>query len=120
MPCTSGTPCARRAAPEAGGPGGDVPRVPGERRYDGVRAHRPARHRRGGGGGGGGSVGHASGRRIAGLLGTRKADLSDADFAHMRKVNGYVHRHLAQRPDGDVADSAWCRSSVNWGHAPEK
>ncbi len=45
------------------------------------------------------SVGHASGRRIVGLLRKKKSDLSDDDYRHMRKVVGYVHRHRAQRPD---------------------
>src|SRR5689334_2092173 len=39
------------------------------------------------------SIGHASGRRIVGLLRTKKAALSDEDYAHMRKVVGYVARH---------------------------
>ncbi|MGW6055973.1 DUF3140 domain-containing protein [Streptomyces sp. NPDC055189] len=68
--------------------------------------------------GNGESVGHASGRRIVGLLEKKKADLTDADVAHMRKVVGYVHRHLEQRPDGDVTDTPWRYSLMNWGHDP--
>lgn len=68
--------------------------------------------------GGGESTGHASGRRIVDLLRTKKADLSDADLAHMRKVVGYVHRHLAQRPAGDVTATPWRYSLMNWGHDP--
>lgn len=68
---------------------------------------------------GGESVGHASGRRIVRLLRTRQADCSDADFEHMRKVVGYVHRHLAQRPAGDVTDTPWRHSLMNWGHDPQ-
>ncbi|WP_306212178.1 DUF3140 domain-containing protein [Actinoplanes sp. RD1] len=70
--------------------------------------------------GGGESVGHDSGRKIVKLLHTRKADLSDQDEAHMRKVVGYVHRHLAQRPQGDVKDTKWRYSLMNWGHDPLK
>ena len=66
------------------------------------------------------SVGHDSGRKIIKILRTKKADLSDADEAHMRKVVGYVHRHLAQRPNGDVEDTAWRYSLMNWGHDPLK
>jgi hypothetical protein len=69
---------------------------------------------------GGESVGHASGRRIVGLLRTRQSDLTDDDVAHMRKVVGYVHRHLEQRPTGDVTGSKWRYSLMNWGHDPEK
>ncbi|CAL9351611.1 DUF3140 domain-containing protein [Streptomyces griseomycini] len=69
---------------------------------------------------GGESVGHASGRRIIDLLSTKKDDLSDDDIAHMRKVVGYVHRHIKQRPDGDVTDTPWRHSLMNWGHDPLK
>lgn len=71
-------------------------------------------------GGDGESTGHRSGRRIVEILQTRKDDLGDDDVAHMRKVVGYVHRHLAQRPDGDVTDTTWRHSLMNWGHDPTK
>lgn len=70
--------------------------------------------------GGGESTGHASGRRIVDLLRTTKDDLTDSDLAHMKKVTGYVSRHLAQRPDGDVKDTPWRYSLMNWGHDPLK
>ncbi|SEQ14473.1 DUF3140 domain-containing protein [Streptomyces radiopugnans] len=70
--------------------------------------------------GGGESTGHASGRRIVELLRTSRSDLSDDDVAHMRKVNGYIKRHLAQRPSGDVTDTTWRHSLMNWGHDPLK
>ncbi|WP_433794283.1 DUF3140 domain-containing protein [Actinoplanes sp. CA-252034] len=66
------------------------------------------------------SVGHDSGRKIVQILGKKKIDLTDADERHMRKVIGYVHRHTAQRPDGDVSDSRWRHSLMNWGHDPLK
>ena len=68
--------------------------------------------------GGGESTGHASGRRIIELLNAKKSDLSDDDYAHMRKVVGYVRRHSAQRPKGDVEDTHWRYSLMNWGHDP--
>ena len=72
-------------------------------------------------GGSGESTGHESGRRIVELLHTRKADLSDDDLAHMRKVHGYVQRHLAQRPaKEDLETSKWRYSLMNWGHDPLK
>jgi hypothetical protein len=64
------------------------------------------------------SVGHASGRRIVCLLRTDLADLTEDDYRHMRKVVGYVHRHLAQRPVGDVTKTRWRYSLLNWGHDP--
>ncbi|WP_067498330.1 DUF3140 domain-containing protein [Actinoplanes sp. TFC3] len=66
------------------------------------------------------SVGHDSGRKIIEILHTKKGDLSEADEAHMRKVVGYVHRHLAQRPSGDVKETKWRYSLMNWGHDPLK
>jgi hypothetical protein len=71
--------------------------------------------------GGGESVGHRSGRRIVELRRTKKDDLTDDDLAHMRKVVGYVNRHLAQGgPDEDVEHSKWRYSLMNWGHDPLK
>jgi hypothetical protein len=64
------------------------------------------------------SVGHHSGRRIVDLLRKADAELSGDDLAHMRKVVGYVHRHLAQRPAGDVRHTRWRWSLMNWGHDP--
>ncbi|WP_256856666.1 DUF3140 domain-containing protein [Variovorax sp. KK3] len=66
------------------------------------------------------SVGHRSGRRILRLLAKDHDDLTAGDLAHMRKVTGYVHRHLAQRPDGDVSETPWRYSLMNWGHDPAR
>lgn len=68
--------------------------------------------------GAGESTGHASGRRIIDILRTKQADLTDDDYAHMRKAVGYVARHSKQRPDGDVTDTPWRYSLMNWGHDP--
>jgi hypothetical protein len=71
--------------------------------------------------GGSESTGHESGRRIVELLRTKKADLTADDLAHMRKVHGYVQRHLAQEPKKeDVETSRWRYSLMNWGHDPLK
>jgi hypothetical protein len=69
---------------------------------------------------GGESTGHESGRKIVGLLQAKKSSLTEQDYAHMRKVVGYVHRHLAQRPAGDVRETKWRYSLMNWGHDPLK
>jgi hypothetical protein len=67
------------------------------------------------------SVGHHSGRRIVEIKHKKKADLTDEDYAHMKKVVGYVHRHLAQGgPKNDKEHSPWCYSLMNWGHDPLK
>jgi hypothetical protein len=62
------------------------------------------------------AVGHEMGRRILELKAKKAADLDDADYQAMRKVVGYVHRHGKQRPDGDVTDTRWRKSLMNWGH----
>jgi hypothetical protein len=66
------------------------------------------------------SVGRQSARRIVAILKTPKARLAETDYAHMRKVVGYVRRHLAQRPARDVTHTRWRYSLMNWGHDPLK
>lgn len=66
------------------------------------------------------STGHASGRRIVDILKAKRSDVTDDDYAHMRKVVGYAKRHLAQRPSGDISDTTWRYSLMNWGHDPAK
>lgn len=69
---------------------------------------------------GGESVGHASGRRIVAILGKAPDALGGEDYAHMRKVIGFVRRHRAQGPHEEyrVPGSRWRRSLMNWGHDP--
>ena len=65
------------------------------------------------------AVGHQSGRRIVELKRKKKADLDDEDLHFMRRVIGYVHRHLAQGgPADDKEHSRWRYSLMNWGHDP--
>ena len=66
------------------------------------------------------STGHQSGRHIVRILQSKRGDLADADAAHMRKVVGYVARHTKQRPSGDVSETPWRYSLMNWGHDPLK
>lgn len=65
------------------------------------------------------SVGRQSGRRIAAILRTPTVALGEADWGHMRKVVGFVRRHLAQEPANPVT-SRWRYSLMNWGHDPLK
>ncbi len=69
--------------------------------------------------GDGEAIGHKSGERIIEIKHTKKADLSDDDYAHMAKVNSYVARHSAQQPK-EVEGSRWLYSLKNWGHDPTK
>ena len=64
------------------------------------------------------SVGRQSAKKILAIRAKAAADLTDADYAHMKKVIGYCRRHLAQRPFGDVTDTRWRWSLMNWGHDP--
>ena len=67
------------------------------------------------------STGHRSGRRIVEIKRTSVEDLTEADHDHMKKVVGYINRHLSQGgPDDDVEHSAWRYSLMNWGHDPLK
>ena len=65
------------------------------------------------------SVGHASGRHIVRILRRDKDALTDDDYAHMRKVVGYIARHSAQRPE-NIYTSRWRYSLMNWGRDPAK
>lgn len=69
---------------------------------------------------GGESVGHQSGKKIIKLLGKKPDEYTAADLKHIHKVVGYVHRHLAQKPGGDVTETNWRYSLMNWGHDPDK
>jgi MATE family multidrug resistance protein len=72
---------------------------------------------------GGEATGHKQGRRIVEILHKKKADLTDDDYADMKKVVGYVHRHLKQGGPEDktkTKDSPWRLSLMNWGHDPLK
>lgn len=66
------------------------------------------------------STGHKSGRRIVEIKRKKKADLTDSDYEHMSKVVGYIKRHKAQKPKGDVKETTWRYSLMNWGHDPLK
>ncbi len=66
------------------------------------------------------SVGHKSGKHIIKILNKNKGDYTEDDLKHIHKVVGYIHRHLAQKPDGDVTETNWRYSLMNWGHDPVK
>lgn len=66
------------------------------------------------------SVGHASGRAIVAILRSAPGKLSEAQLRHMRKVVGFIRRHRAQRPRGDITRTRWRYSLMNWGHDPMK
>lgn len=67
---------------------------------------------------GGESTGHHMGREIVDILRKKRSDYSDDEYASMRKVTGYIKRHSAQRPKGDVEKTPWRYSLMNWGHDP--
>ena len=64
------------------------------------------------------SVGHQSGMHIIKLLKLAPNEFTDEDIKFANKVVGYVHRHLAQKPQGDITDTNWRYSLMNWGHDP--
>lgn len=69
------------------------------------------------------ATGHLMGRRIVELKAKTQAALDDEDYAAMKKVVGYVARHLKQGGPADedkVEGSRWRQSLMNWGHDPLK
>ena len=59
------------------------------------------------------STGHESGRNIVHLLSKNKSDYTDDDVHEMKRVVSYVHRHMAQRPSGEITDTRWRYSLMN-------
>lgn len=66
------------------------------------------------------SIGHQSGKYIVEILRKSKSAYTEDDLAQMKRVVSYVHRHSAQKPDGDIEDTRWRYSLMNWGHDPLK
>ena len=64
------------------------------------------------------SVGHQSGKHNIKLLKLKPDEFADEDIKFANKVVGYVHRYLAQKPQGDVTETNWRYSLMNWGHDP--
>ncbi|GGD25966.1 GNAT family N-acetyltransferase [Nocardioides daphniae] len=64
------------------------------------------------------SVGQLAGIRTAELLAVPVAEWTAADHAHVRRVAGFVRRHRAQWPRGDVRERRWRHALRNWGHDP--
>lgn len=64
------------------------------------------------------STGHESGRNIVHLLQKNKNEFTAEDIHQLARVNSYIHRHLAQKPSGDVTETRWRYSLMNWGHDP--
>jgi DNA topoisomerase VI subunit B len=67
--------------------------------------------------GGSESKGHESGRKIVEILEKDRSDYTEEDIDHMRRVVSYVHRHQAQHPKGDVENSNWRYSLINFSNA---
>ena len=66
------------------------------------------------------AIGHRSGREIVKILNKNQDEYTEANFERMNKVVGYINRHLAQKPDGDIEETNWRYSLMNWGHDPMK
>jgi hypothetical protein len=66
------------------------------------------------------SKGHQSGRHIVRILRKDESNYTEGDFARMKKVISYIHRHSAQRPSGSITATPWRYSLMNWGHDPAR
>ncbi|MEM8832676.1 MAG: HVA1 family protein, partial [Cyanobacteria bacterium P01_G01_bin.19] len=64
--------------------------------------------------------GRKSGKKIVKILRKDRSEYKKKDFKHMKKVVGYIHRHLAQKPKGDIKETPWRYSLMNWGCDPLK
>ncbi|KEO73143.1 DUF3140 domain-containing protein [Anditalea andensis] len=66
------------------------------------------------------SIGYKSGKKIIKIKRTKKENLKEVDYKHMSKVNSYIARHSAQKPEGDISKTTWRYSLKNWGFDPLK
>lgn len=64
------------------------------------------------------AIRHKSGKQIVKILNCNQSNYADSDFSQMKRVISYVHRHLAQKPSGDIENTRWRYSLMNWGHDP--
>ena len=64
--------------------------------------------------------GRKSGKKIIKILNKDSSSYKRKDFKHMKKVVGYIHRHSAQQPSGDIKETPWRYSLMNWGCDPLK
>lgn len=64
--------------------------------------------------------GRKSGKHIIEILNKNQSDYTEEDFERMKKVVSYVHRHSAQKPSGDLENTRWRYSLMNWGNDPLK
>ncbi|PSB07419.1 DUF2945 domain-containing protein [Pleurocapsa sp. CCALA 161] len=62
--------------------------------------------------------GRKSGKKIIKILNKKQSEYQKKDFKHMKKVVSYIHRHLAQKPSGNIQATPWQYSLMNWGHDP--
>ncbi|SDS34744.1 DUF3140 domain-containing protein [Christiangramia echinicola] len=70
--------------------------------------------------GDGESIGYKSGNKIITIKRKNKSELNNSDYEHMKKVNSYIARHSAQKPEDGIKESDWRYSLKNWGHDPIK
>lgn len=64
------------------------------------------------------SVGQLAGMRTVEVLQTPASEWTESDWAHVRRTVGFVRRHRAQWPAGDLGARRWTYSLRNWGHDP--
>jgi len=64
--------------------------------------------------------GRKSGQHIIQILRKPQSDYTEADLQRIQKVVSYIHRHAAQRPAGEIENTPWRYSLMNWGHDPLK
>lgn len=60
------------------------------------------------------------GRRILGILGKRRADLTDGDLAVMEEVIDRIHDARRDDLETTAGDQAWRRRLMSLGHDPLK
>ncbi|RDC64496.1 DUF3140 domain-containing protein [Adhaeribacter pallidiroseus] len=61
-----------------------------------------------------------AGDRTIKILRKKRFELTKSNFEHMERVIAYLPKKIAERPEGDLAESIWRYSLMSWGHDPLK
>lgn len=61
-----------------------------------------------------------AGERTIKILRKKPVELTKTNYDHMERALAFFSKKLAERPEGEIAGTAWCHALKNWGHNPLK
>lgn len=61
-----------------------------------------------------------AGERTIKILRKKPFELTKSNYDHIERAIAFLSKKLAERPEGNIADTLWRYSLMNWGHDPLK